>query len=473
MADVWLAKHTTLSIPVILKTPKLALRDSITESGIAQRLLREAKLMARVTSPRVVRATDAGVSEGVPFLVQEYVDGIDLAELDRRRRLALGVGLPLWFVCYVMREVCMGLHAAHKAGVIHRDVKPSNIFGAPEQGIRLGDFGIAVANADRAQESCGTVRFMAPEQLRSEAIDRATDVYGAGATACDLRYGKPPFEKLEDALDAKRQATFPEPRNAAEAYFQHLLRRMLAKSPGERMNNLREPARHFSTLATALLPHAAGGAISFVDKSTLRIGGCTVTLEVGDISTAQCDAIVNSANYEMKMRSGVGDALRARGGDEIEREAMAHGEHPLGSAVATGPGKLSAKHVIHAVSAWNEVSCVGRATIRALLLSDELGHSTLAMPALGTGLGRVSMEMCAAAMMTALRWHMSLGGTRLKNVRVVLSDQRRFQVFRDVTHEALRPDGLTSEAPDLGLAAEEVGVSPDAATHLDARTGSR
>src|SRR5215813_5380232 len=142
MSEVWLAKHATLKIPVIIKTLRQAVGDD--DAGVA-RVLQEARLMARVTSSRVVRAIDAGVHEGTPYLVQEYVDGIDLAELDRRRRSALGVGLPLWFVSHVMREICVALHTAHQAGVIHRDVKPSNIFGSADAGIRLGDFGIAVA----------------------------------------------------------------------------------------------------------------------------------------------------------------------------------------------------------------------------------------------------------------------------------------------------------------------------------------
>src|SRR5689334_12455239 len=120
MSDVWLARHKLLSVPVILKTMK---------SGIAgdcyDRMLNEARLMARVHSDRVVRAIDVGIhktaSEDTPYLVQEYVDGIDLAEMDRRRRRALGRGLPLWFVAYSIARIAEGLHAAHLAGVVHRD----------------------------------------------------------------------------------------------------------------------------------------------------------------------------------------------------------------------------------------------------------------------------------------------------------------------------------------------------------------
>src|SRR6185503_21341255 len=100
----------------------------------------------------------------------------------------LGVGFPLWFVCLVMKETCHALHAAHQTGVIHRDVKPSNVFGSPERGFRLGDFGVALAREEKAAlEISGTLGFMAPEQLRGERAERTSDVYGAGATAFALR----------------------------------------------------------------------------------------------------------------------------------------------------------------------------------------------------------------------------------------------------------------------------------------------
>ena len=198
MSQVWLAKHQGLAVPVVIKTLRHSLLEAQGADAAAARVRSEARLMARVSSPRIVRAIDAGMvpSSGTPFLVQEYVDGLDFAELDGRRRRSLGVGLPLWLVCHVMREIGLGLRAAHQAGVVHRDLKPSNVFGAPETGIRLGDFGIAVAVSEgTVRDAAGTLKFMAPEQFRGGEVGRFTDVWGAGATACDLRYGHAPFEQ--------------------------------------------------------------------------------------------------------------------------------------------------------------------------------------------------------------------------------------------------------------------------------------
>src|SRR5258706_15779517 len=109
MGQVWRGKHTVLCVPVIMKTLRPDLRGIAAESAM-RRVFNEARLMARVVSPRVVPAVDAGMYEGegtrTPYLVEEYVDGIDLAELDRRRLRALGLGLPRWFVCHVMQELC-------------------------------------------------------------------------------------------------------------------------------------------------------------------------------------------------------------------------------------------------------------------------------------------------------------------------------------------------------------------------------
>lgn len=463
MGQAWLARHRLLAIPVVLKTVR---RQFETDAKGEARVLLEAKLMARIASPRVVRAIDAGVHEHRPYLVEEYVDGIDLAELDRRRRGALGVGLPLWAVCEAMHAACEALHAAHQTGVVHRDVKPSNLFGSPHTGLRLGDFGIAaIAHEPGQGEVSGTLRFMAPEQLRGEEPTALVDVWGAGATAFDLRYGQPPFLTPEEALDDS-PPPFPRPESPAEAYFQHVVAGMLEKDPRARTEAALEPVDHFATLGQMLRTRARRGQVRSLGPTTLLVDECKVTLRVGDLAEAEADALVSSANDTLRMRSGVADALRRAGGDAIEDEVLALGHRPLGSCVATAAGALRARHVLHAVSAWNEASCVGRATQRALLLADELGHRHLAVAALGTGAARVSMEASASAMMTALRHHIALGASRLRQVDVVLWDEPSLRTFQRVAEEALRGRG-EQLAPDVGREVTGGVVRVDASTFFD------
>jgi serine/threonine-protein kinase len=369
-----------------------------------------------------------------------------------------------------MREVCTGLRAAHRAGVIHRDLKPSNVFGAPETGIRLGDFGIAIARSDgHLSDHAGTLRFMAPEQLTGDDVGRYTDVWGAGATACDLRYGHAPFASVDELLDPSRGPRLPEPSSPAEAYFQQLVRCMLLKDRRQRPDDISGPTTHFTMLSNAVAQPQL--PVSRLDTTSLLLGPIKIDFVVGDIANARADAIVSSANFELKMRSGVGDALRRRGGDSIEEEAMFGGERPLGSCIRTKPGALPTKHVFHAVSAWNEVSCVGRAFARALLLSDEHGCHSLAVPALGTGAARIGTEMCANAMMHTLRWHAMLGGARMREITVWLDSEPRRRVYQEVAEEVLGAgdSALALRTTDVGLPVEGVAPSPEAATYLDPR----
>lgn len=463
MSEVWLARHVGLGIPVVLKTlkPEPGGDASAGPRDPRARMLDEARLMARVTSPHVVRAVDTGEFSDIPYVVQEYVDGIDLAELDRRRRAALGVGLPLWFVCDVVDQTCDALQAAHRVGVIHRDVKPSNLFATPH-GIRLGDFGIAVQHAatDSAEIS-GTLKFMAPELLAGHPPSRATDMYGLGATAFDLRYGFAPFPSFDAARDPLVRPPFPPAHTAAESFFQHTASRLLEKTP-----ELRIPDPKPAQKLVRALRHVVGGDASraFVatGPTTFRLAACEVSLVVGDLATAEADVVVSSANYEMKMRTGVGDALRRAGGDELEQLAMAGGERELGACIVTTAGQLRAKHVLHAVSAWNETSVIGRTTHRALLAAEELGARSVATCALGTGAARVTFETCASAMMSTLRFHLQLGGSRLQKVVVYLADEDKLRRFREVALDTLHI--MRDSEGDIGLLSQGAGADGDALT---------
>jgi O-acetyl-ADP-ribose deacetylase (regulator of RNase III)/tRNA A-37 threonylcarbamoyl transferase component Bud32 len=461
MSEVWLARHVGLDMPVVLKT--LSAEAQRKGHDPRERMLAEARSMARVSNPHVVRAMDAGVLGGVPFIAQEYVDGIDLGELDRRRRGALGVGLPLWFVAEIVDQCCVALSAAHRMGVIHRDVKPSNIFASPD-GIRLGDFGLAIAGGgEETAEIAGTIRFMAPEIMLGGRATRASDVYSLGAAAFELRYGKAPFVGFEHAFDPKVRPPFPSPTTAQESFFQHVLAGALEKNPDQRIPDPKTLQRAIRTLRGTLAREASERGFLPAGPDRFRLGRCEVSLVRGDISEAECDAIVSSAPYQMMMRSGVGDALRRAGGDEIEREAMAGGERALGACVVTGAGRLRARNVLHAVSAWKGNSIVGRALHRALLVSEERGARSVALCAFGTGVAGVTVETSANAMLSTLRFHLGLGGSRLERVTVYLFDEDKLRAFREVAVDALHV--LAEDPSDVGIPCDATG-----GTHADAST---
>lgn len=440
MSDVWLARHAELALPVVIKVPHRAPGESL--ELVYQRLLAEARMTARLTSPRVVRVIDVGLHtppsdvnrqvepyavtelpravEGVPqaepFLVEEYVDGIDLAEFDRRRRQALHRPLPLWVVADYVAQAAEGLHAAHQAGIVHRDVKPSNLFGYGHGAVKLGDFGIAAVSGTDDAPHAGTALFMAPEQFAGARTDRRTDVYSLGATAFALRYGAAPYTTLGEALREGAAPRFPVARSPEEAYFQHVVSRMLAPRPEQRDPHILASRHRFMALTRATMPRPP---LLRANDTVFHLGDVRISFEVGDLARIETDALVNSTTTQMSMRAGVGDALRRRGGDALEAEAMALGDRALGDCVLTHGGLLPVRGVLHAVAAWNQVLCIARTTHRALLLAEENGFRRLAFPALGTGRGRVALEACADAMVGALRQHLLMGGSRLEEVRFV------------------------------------------------------
>jgi serine/threonine-protein kinase len=459
MSDVYLARHVDLSAPVIVKTLKLSIDSDAAER--TQRLRTEAVITARIRSPRIVRPLDVGVTdEGTPYLVQDYVDGLDLAELDAARRKALGVGLPLWYVCEVTAEIASGLAAAHRTGVLHRDLKPSNLFVSPEEGVKLGDFGVAVARSAKEGgpiELAGTLEYMAPETLRAGTFQRGTDVYGLGATAFQLRYGRPPYTTMRDVLDAAVAPAFPRPESPEEAYFQQAISHMLEPDAGRRWTDMARVASVFRRLADLVRKplHAVR------EGDGLHVGGVRLTTSVGDISSRDADGVVCSANSDFTMDVGVGAALVKRGGGTIEAEAKAGGARPLGACISTGAGTLGFKRVLQAVAAWNEVSCVARSAQRAFLLAEQESLRSLAVPAIGTGAARVSLESSATSLAAALELHLRLGGSRLARIDFVLFDEAKRRTFDEVLESVFL--GGASHPPDIGL--QDAGaMSEDAGT---------
>ena len=125
----------------------------------------------------------------------------------------------------------------------------------------------------------------------------------------------------------------------------------------------------------------------------------------GDITAVEVDAIANAANNHLWMGAGVAGAIKRAGGEEIEREAVAKGPIEVGDAVATGGGRLKAKHVVHGAVMGQDLKTnaelVARTTRRCLEVADELGARSLALPAFGTGVGGFPLGECARIMVAA------------------------------------------------------------------------
>ena len=155
---------------------------------------------------------------------------------------------------------------------------------------------------------------------------------------------------------------------------------------------------------------------------SINIGDKTIEMVVGDICDQQVDAIVNAANNHLWMGAGVAGAIKRRGGQVIEDEAIAKGPIPVGEAVVTGAGALAARYVIHAAAMGQNLTPTAQsirdATANSMKRAAELGIESLAFPLLGTGVGGFSVKEAGRIMLEAVRE--ALAGDTMVN-RVVLS----------------------------------------------------
>jgi len=165
-----------------------------------------------------------------------------------------------------------------------------------------------------------------------------------------------------------------------------------------------------------------------------RIGSVVVRLVSGDITAREVDAVVNAANNHLWMGSGVAGAIKRRGGEKIEREAVAKGPVAVGEAVVTTGGLLKARYVIHAAVMGQDLRTnaehIRAATLNALARAKELRLKSIAFPALGTGVGGFPLRDCARVMLEAVGEHVK-AGTSLETVEFALFGEEALRAFEE------------------------------------------
>jgi serine/threonine-protein kinase len=266
MSAVFRARDQRLERDVAFKilTPELACsRELVT------RFVNEARTLARLDCPHVVRVLDAGVTNEpdtapLPYMVLELLHGEDLRTQCERGPLA--VERALSFVL----EACEGLAAAHAEGVIHRDLKPENLFLCVQPDgtelVKILDFGIARSvsaspTLTLSGEGMGSPGYMSPEQLRdASAADERSDIWSLGVVLYELLAGKPPFQAatpfdLCAQILAGKYRRLEARRPDLPSGLVSVLERCLAVEPAERYQNVVE-------LATALVPFVTGGTLA-------------------------------------------------------------------------------------------------------------------------------------------------------------------------------------------------------------------
>jgi serine/threonine-protein kinase len=265
MGEVFRARDTELGRDVAIKV--LPPETAENEERL-QRFRREARAVARLSHPNILNIHDFGTEAGVSYTVTELLEGSDL-----RDRLA-GAQLPLSTVVVISRAVAEGLAAAHSKGIVHRDIKPGNIFVTTTGQVKILDFGIASLRAEqttevdtdrstdaltRSGQVLGTTSYMSPEQVAGGAVDARSDIFSLGCVMYEMVTGTRAFDGATPnetlaAIVGKDPKAISEIRPDVPASLETLIGRCLEKQPGERFESARDVAYALDTLSEGRPP---------------------------------------------------------------------------------------------------------------------------------------------------------------------------------------------------------------------------
>jgi serine/threonine protein kinase len=236
MGAVFVARDPAIDRLVAIKL----LRDGIDSPELRERFKREARSAGKLRHPNIVTIFHVGEYEARPYIVMEYIPGETLAEIIKLRR-PMSIGRKI----RIIEDVCRGLAYAHKAGIVHRDVKPLNILVDPEGVVKILDFGIARINDQQLTQlgmMMGTPNYMAPEQITPGHADHRSDVFAVGLVLYELLTFQRAFPGDNFSVLQKVLQEEPEP---VEKYCPNIdpelvgvLTRALAKKPDERYQDL-------------------------------------------------------------------------------------------------------------------------------------------------------------------------------------------------------------------------------------------
>jgi serine/threonine protein kinase len=327
------------------------------DAGEEARFRREGRVLAGLHHPGIVRVVAFGqLDDGQPFVAMEWLEGEDLAQRQKRAPMAVAASV------FVAADVADALGAAHAAGIVHRDVKPSNIFlastgdpasittgvrlaAAERQGegeavptvrdpraagvlqVKLVDFGVASADDTRLTRTgaiVGTPAYMAPEQARGDGeVDARADLYALGATLFEMITGRPPHVGPTPIAILARLVTTPAPRLSdvfpnASAKLDEIMGRLLATNPADRPASAEEVARELREAAAALGPYAPDRLHRVSSEYEPMPASIATTGKTGGGGTRLVTTIVATHVPKGGARARLLTHLRSRGGDATE-----------------------------------------------------------------------------------------------------------------------------------------------------------
>lgn len=272
--------HGTLGLPVAIKMLK---HEMAMDPDFIDLFSNEAKIIARLNHPNIVRVYDIEELYRTVFIVMEYLEGVTLRQvLDDTGKMPLERALPIVLL------VCYGLEYAHRAGIIHQDINPRNIFVLADGGVKIIDFGLAcrIGSVDTNFLFPGTIYYISPEQIKGDPVNERTDLYPLGITVYEMLTGTLPIAgddmralinwHLNEEIGDTR-AMFPELPEEIHAFFRKTIRR----DPAERFDTVSEAIALLKPLAEkfgvpvepAYCPRRKGIGmfLSYEDPATLEV----------------------------------------------------------------------------------------------------------------------------------------------------------------------------------------------------------
>ena len=277
MAEVYLARDVVLDREVALKLLKTRYAE---DEEFVARFRREAKSAAALASPYVVPIFDRGETEdGTYYIAMEYISGGTLKD-----RIRTTGALPPRIATEVGMQAAQALQAAHKKGIVHRDVKPDNILYAEAGHVKVVDFGIARAaeatTISNIGDILGSVKYMSPEQAAGERVGPGSDLYSLGVVLYEMLTGKAPFE-VKTPADVPAEHAGGPPRRSRELNSEvpealdAIVMRLLARDPADRYRSAAALVEELGRVRYALPPASSSGdeaaTTAVADATTLAL----------------------------------------------------------------------------------------------------------------------------------------------------------------------------------------------------------
>jgi len=252
MGEVYLATHLALKRPVAIKT----LRPDYADDDGMQRFLKEARSGAQIDHANLVTIHDVGRHGDSLFIVMQFVPGKDIADLLKE----VGGPLPWKNAVRIIRLAAKGLNAIHRKGLVHRDVKPSNIMLSQDGEVLVTDFGLAREVRSEASQLTGTgvvvgtVPFMSPEQCSGKNVDGRSDIFSLGSTLYNLVTNQLPYQGTSQEVFLRiGTGQLPDPLHVAAPHLPRQLSDIVAKAMAPKPEDRFQTAAEFSKALSALL----------------------------------------------------------------------------------------------------------------------------------------------------------------------------------------------------------------------------